>query len=436
MRLTLLTVVSMFAFISCTPSEVANQCVTPTGTGTTHSATVSASETWTADTGPHVITADIKVAKGATLTVEPCAQVQMKAGTHLSIEGNVVAEGTASRPITLGAVSSDEAFGAINVWAPGTLSLAYVTVSYGGADTTNSYGAIEARGDQLLPVQGILKVDHVTVRGSQAYGISLRSGAGFTADSQALDITASKLAGLRILPRLASNIPSGTYTGNGQDVIAVETEAYGDVSLEDVVFRARGVPYLVGVDKSLGTLVVGGGSSAVTLTVEAGVTMRFKKNQAAGILIERGSTASPSKGTLIAVGTAQAPIVFTSASATPMAGDWLGLSFGNKPSATNRLEHVEIRYAGAPSGSNGFHCQPPSKFSTSEDAALSVYGEPAQSFVKNSLIADSAGEGINLAYSGNPVDFLATNTFTNIALCKVSVPRQANGSCPSTVTCP
>jgi hypothetical protein len=289
----------------------------------------------------------------------------------------------------------------------------------------------------LLAAQPILKVNNVAVTGAVAYGVSLRGGAAFTADSVGLSVSGAAKGPVRLLPRLLSNLPTGTYTGNTVNAVVVETEAYGDVTLENVTVHDRGVPYLVGGDLSSGTFNVGTGSVPVKLTIEPGVVMKFKKNPAAGLIIDSGSNSRTANGTLVAVGTAAKPIVFTSAEANQAAGDWLGLSFGNKPTAANQLEFIEVRYAGGPSFANSFHCQPNGAFSANEDAAITLYGEPASAFLKNSTLANSAGLGVDLAYSGGFVDFVPTNTFTALVTCKVSYPRApVTGACPATVPCP
>jgi hypothetical protein len=56
--------------------------------------------------------------------------------------------------------------------------------------------------------------------------------------------------------------------------------------------------------------------------------------------------------------------------------------------------------------------------------------------VTSTTISDSKGYGIDRAWSGDPIDFIADNTFTNVAKCKQSFPRKADGSCPMMVTCP
>ncbi|MBS1149964.1 MAG: Fibronectin type domain protein [Myxococcaceae bacterium] len=434
----LLSLLVVSALVGCDSSnplpDGGSACPAPTGAGVSHNATISADETWKASDGPHTVTFGIKVSKGATLTIEPCATVRLKAGYSIVVEGNLVAEGTATTPIALMPDDAAQPWGFLQVFAPGTIKLAYASVSGGGGETTNAFGMIEARGDQLLPAQEILKLDHVAVTGSASYGVSLRAGGAFTKDSRDVVISGSKKAAMRIVPRLASNLPTGVYTGNTEDAIVVETEAYSEVNVEDVVFHDRGVPYRVGGDVTMGRMVVG--PKRFTLTLEAGVTLRFKKDGKLTVTNDQ----AVSTGLLVIAGTAAKKVVLTSASNPPAAGDWVGIELGKVADPAFKLDHAEIRYAGGPSFASSFHCQPnptvPGAYSQNEDAALSLYHQPAGAVLTNSLIADSKGVGVNLAYTGAYVDHVPTNTFTNVASCKVSFPRPTVGVCPSPVPCP
>lgn len=415
-------------------------CAAPTGAGTTHkgSTNIAGDETWTAAGSPHLVTFDIHVVMGATLTIEPCAIVRITAGRGITVDtgAKLVAEGTESTPIRFEQLDTGKAWGYLRASAPGTLRLAHVTIDGAGGEPVNVLGALEVRGDQTKPAEELLHVDHVTIKGSAGNGVSLRDGATFTKTSRDLTVLGSALAPLRILPRLASNIPTGRYTGNTEDVIQIETAAGGDINIEDVTFRDRGIPYRVGSKQTFGDLRVGGGTAPVTLTIEPGVVLKFNKHTSAGLLVEPGTGTAPAKGTLVAVGTADKPIVFTSAEPTPIAGAWRGLVFGQVPASSNRLEHVRIEFAGGASAANSFHCMPDGKLSPDEDAAVTLFGQPSSAFLKDSTILDSAGVGVNLGYYGTFVDFVPTNTFTRVAKCKVSYPRDAKGVCPASVPCP
>lgn len=417
---------------------VVDTCPTPTGPGTVHSgSSLTKDETWAAADSPHIVPYDMHVV-GVKITVEPCSTVRIKGPTTLTFDsgGGLVAEGTSTKPIHFIADDASKPWGTMRVYAPSTLRFAYATVEGGGSGTGSSSGAIEARGDQLLPAQEILFVDHVAVTGSSSYGISLDQGAAFTKDSRELAISGSKLAPLRIIPRLASNIPTGSYTGNTLDFIQMETSQA--ISFEDVTFHDRGVPYNVGSpQQTVGDLRVGAGKVFSTLTIEPGVTLRFNKNAAAALHVEYATGAGPAMGAIVAVGTPAKHIVFTSASDAPAPGDWRGLTFGLQPSTKNQLGYVEILYAGGKSGAQGFHCKAPDgTYSTNEDAAFAIFGQPPGQFLHDSTISFSAGLGVDLGYNGAAVDFLPTNQFASIADCKQSFPRDANGACPTSVACP
>lgn len=401
-------------------AAVVNECPTKAGAPIEHGATISSDETWSADS-VHVVTATITVAKGATLTLPPCTVVQIKDGHNVNIDGALVAVGTAARPITIGAFDKSSPWGVLMIDAPATAKLAYVTLSDGGVSGTSFFATLEARGDQLLASQEVLDVQHVTVERSGGYGVSLRAGAAFTNTSTDLTVRGSAKAAMRVLARLVTNIPVGAYDGNGEEGIVIAPETYGDVNYEDVTLHDRGVRYRVGDSFTSARFAVG--PMPYTLTIEPGVKMAFGANG----WIETKNNGN-SAGAISAKGTDAKHIVFTSASANPVAGDWAGIVFGTQAAAGNALEYVEVRFAGGPSGANGFHCQTDGSVSKNEDSLVAIYAKPSE-FIKNSLFADSAGGGINLSYSDAYVDVKTSNTFERVNGCVVSRPRAKDGSC-------
>jgi hypothetical protein len=165
--------------------------------------------------------------------------------------------------------------------------------------------------------------------------------------------------------------------------------------------------------------------------------MRFKKG---GVMyVERFAGTSPAHGALVAAGTSIGPVVFTSDEATPAAGDWLGIWFGGIPAATSVIDSARVEFAGGASVTGSASCPLPGMPAPNPDAAIRIFGAPASQFVTNSTIANSASNGIDRGYASDvKQDFLATNTFSGIALCNQSYPADASMACPapSAVPCP
>jgi sugar lactone lactonase YvrE len=113
-------------------------------------------------------------------------------------------------------------------------------------------------------------------------------------------------------------------------LIAPGASAQGGTPLSDVTadrtLTPDGNPYLM-----QGNVGV---SNGATLTLQPGVRILSP-----GGVLEIGSGAK-----LIAQGTADQPITFTSASATPAAGDWQGLAFD--PGSEAALDHCDVDYGG------------------------------------------------------------------------------------------
>ena len=119
-------------------------CVAPTSGPTMHEGDVMGTETWTAEGSPHVVTANVNVRSGAKLIIEPCAVVQFAAGTSLNVaypstpnQGELVAQGTASQPIRFEPLT-DGRWDHVFVQAPGSASLAYVTLTGGGGSNSSA----------------------------------------------------------------------------------------------------------------------------------------------------------------------------------------------------------------------------------------------------------------------------------------------------------
>lgn len=414
-------------------------CKAPTHGPTIHKGDVGENEVWTADTSPHIVESTVNVRNGATLTLEPCAEVQVAKGQSINVAypitpntGTLIAEGTADLPIRI--TGKDQGrWGSVSVHAPGTARLAHVSLEGGGGSDFESGATLAVYGDSEDGADEMLAVDHVTITKSLGAGAWLTRGAAFTAESRDLTIKESGSEEhpypLEIEEHAFDHLPSGAYEGNLVDEIFVTPmggRTSGSGLLADATLHERGVPYRIG--KSEGTsLRIGGRTDEklVTLTIEPGVVMKFAKNGA--LKVQHFVNQKPSTAALRALGTADRPIVMTSASAQPQKGDWQGLWFGGVPGATNQIDHVRIEYAGGDCGCILNTCSN----IVEHEGAVIFTAQPPSAFITNTAFVHSAGNAITEGFDGAFVDFRATNSFENVSGCEQTRPRDTTTSCPS-----
>lgn len=419
---------------------VASKCPVPTGAPIEHSKTVNIDETWGA--GLHDVTFDIDIRKDATLTLEPCAVVRIvasrgiTAGTaNIGDGGKLVAKGKADLPIVIQGKDGAR-WGSVLVYALGYADLAYVTIKDAGERSSRGGAALHLYGDQFKPIQPLATVDHVTLEGALKYGAVLEGRGAFAPGSQSLTVKGAGDMALRVGGPTLGTIPSGKYTGNTTDAIRIFGSAAGDIIDADVTIRDLGVPYVVGGDGQFNEMSVqGADGTAPVLTIEAGVTLKFGK-ATSGLFIDRASTTNPSRGVLRALGTAAKPVTFTSNEATPAAGDWTGIHLRGIPNAQTKIDFARVEYAGGDTGTRGFSCGTPvATDMPSNEAAIAIFGQPTSAFVTNTVILKSAANAFERAWTGTPIDFKATNTFTDVAYCSQTFPRPTAAACPDPAPC-
>ncbi len=223
------------------------------------------------------------------------------------------------------------------------------------------------------------------------------SGANFQAGATVQFGAASALG---VTVDSASQISATTPPGTAGSVTVTVTNPGGQFAAlpDGFTYSACSVPSTVTSNLTLDascvwtapqTVVVAGPNSPV-LTVQPGTTVTFAPGSP-GVALRVGVDAP---GSLLANGTSAAGIVFTSASATPDAGDWGGVVLGPQ-SAGSSLAYASVEYAG---GSGGNDIQ--------ETAALTVEGgdvvgtSPGASptpLLTQLTINNSAGHGLVFA---------------------------------------
>lgn len=413
------------------PPPTACEPVDPAIEPVEHGDTITEDETWSA--GVHLVTFDVSVRADATLTIEPCATVKLRPayGIDVLVGGTLLAEGTADTPIRFEPEIEGESWRQIQV-SQGQARLSGVTIVGGGdlsADPLSA--ALWLRGDSGTHTpQALVTVRDSIIQGAPKMGVRLEANATFTDESDGLSVSGAGSYPVMAGPGSVGSLPAGDYTGNAIDEVLITA---GDIEW-DMVLHDRGVPYHVG--RYAGDSVRVMGAAVPQLTIEPGVTLRFEPD--GDFEVEHFSGTAPATGALVAIGTAAAPITFTSAAVAPAAGDWVGITFGGVPDPRNRLEQVRVEFAGGPSGSENFSCENPASplgMGYFNNAGIGIFGEPTSAFITSTTISDSAGDGIERGWTGAAIDFAASNTFIDVAWCQQSYPRPDGGACPDPAPC-
>jgi hypothetical protein len=314
------------------------------GEGSTLSGSIASDVTLRAFDSPHVVTGDVRIENGAIVTLEPGAVVMFAGNTNLRIDvgansaGALVADagepGVGDQVVftrfqDLGGPAPSGhyrglRFGA-NVMTASTL-LRNVVVEFGGRlNTEANRGAVEVLSGSAPPIYDSI------IRESLNHGLYAQSGAGSESEwFNGNQLTANGRAPINIGSDEVSTLGASLdLLGNGQDRIFVRGST---VSRPNAAWGSYGVPYYLS-----NGLIVRGGS---TMTVAPGTEMRFAPGQRFQV-----STAVE-QGTLVALGTPQAPIRMVADD-----GTWDGILLDDRIQAGTALRHVQIeQFSGGVTG--------------------------------------------------------------------------------------
>ena len=241
-------------------------------------------------------TYNIEVRAG-TLTIEPGVVVAFEEGRALVVRdsGNLVAVGTADKPIILTGTSASRGYWAgLALGGTATAALEHVTVEYGGSRdlTSSNYTApanLAVEGDNTLTMR------NSTLRESAGYGLFAYFKAALP-DFSGNTLSANALAPVYTDAQAAHYLlAASSYTGNGDDRVYVSprySQVVGDVSWQAL----GGTPWLVLETLSRYDLTV---ENENKLTLEAGAQVEFQND--VGLSVLEG-------GTLTTAGTEEKPV--------------------------------------------------------------------------------------------------------------------------------
>jgi hypothetical protein len=412
------------------PGATPNNCEAPLGKGTNHGS-IYAPEIWTAAGSPHIVPFDIEIK--AQVTMQPCAVVRIAVGKSITVLGNgaLIVAGAPGYPVIIQPQAYGMEWSSIRNFG-GVLSLSHAILAGGGAPLNFNPAYTGALVMQTTGTVGMFHVDDVEITGSRSEGVFVNGDIGFDATSQNLRVNHSLGFPVHVVARVVGSVPSGSYTLNGHDAIAIAGVGGGGPVMSSQTMHDRGVPYHVGTAQELGQMDVGAPTNAppAVLTIEPGVRILFPQGGSLNI-----GTASHS-GALVAIGTAAQPVVLTSDQGSASApGNWVGIAFNGPVASVSTMQYVRVEFAGLATVTGSLSC--PYVGYTQTNAAIRITSQPSGQFIFNSEIVASAQHGIDRGWKGSQaLDFLATNTFTGVGFCNQTFPTPLFGNCPVPVPCP
>ncbi len=354
-----------------------------------HCADVTGAETW--EEGMHMVTCDIDV--NGTLTIKPGALIYMASEKSITVNGKLLAQGTAAKPIKFlpgnnGTTPGQWGHIMFTSTASNESILDYCEIKFGGKawsywypgfEYYSSYGTVHVKDCEI-------SINNSSIEGGAAYGIVLTENAKFKSFANN-KITASTKNPIRIYGTALHTIGKTSTYPSEKEIVVVGSEYLNPGA--DVTWYKQTVPYLL--DGSVG--LYGG----FTVTIEAGTTIELDSKNFFNV-----GYISSGTGTLKAIGTASQPIIFTSARATKARGDWAGVLIGSN----SVLQYCVIEYAGSDYTISGYN------------RAVAVSGTAT---VDNCTIQESSETGLAI---GGTTATIRNNTIKNCTAAGIAVDIQ------------
>ncbi|MCD4819634.1 MAG: right-handed parallel beta-helix repeat-containing protein [Candidatus Cloacimonetes bacterium] len=318
------------------------------------------SGTWSDLGVDYTISGDLTINDGQTLTINAGSTLKFAGNYQLQVNGALIAAGTSGNPITFTSnqtTAGDWKYIYYNEADPGCI-LDYCDIYYGGSESAIIYSDDSGSNVQITNcniqysgTRGIYltgydspTISNCTVSNSVSHGISCASSANPTISNCVINnnigygiyCSYSSISDCTIQnnSNYAIRIFSGsvklitgdmTISGNSHNSIYVSVGGINTGTWND-----HGVDYVIGGDLTI--------ENGQTLTINAGNTLKFDADYKFQV-----------NGTLIAEGTFENPITFTSNQTTPTAGDWKYLYFYNADTGCI-LDYCDIYYGGSSDG--------------------------------------------------------------------------------------
>ncbi len=338
---------------------------------------------WKNQGAKYTIWSDINVGSenGTSLTIEKGITVAFREDTELMVGyydnklGKLTAVGTETEPIRFISAKVNP--------TPGDWDMIYFG-EFNDPASKMEYCEIDAGGGYNSSSSSVrvsktkISFDNCKVTNSASFGIDLPNEGSFVSFT-GNTISNSVQSSMKISAQWAHTIGLNNNIANDGFGISI----YGDFNHQNKTFTwlKQTCPYTLVQDMEIGS------PQGCTLIIEAGTTIKAAKD------IELDVAYSDNKsGALIAKGTADNKITFTSATPT---GDWDGIWFSQGTMNTSIMEYCDVINSGAYNSSSGaINCK-----------RINLGNTPT---IKNCHIANSKAYGIYI-YDASPI--LENNTF-------------------------
>jgi hypothetical protein len=342
--------------------------------------TVATAQTWPALDVPYLIGGTVTVQAALTIAAGAHFRFASAQGLTVSSTGSLTAQGLTGKEITFVADQPTPGYwDGISYSSSNDIKnvLDHVIIEYGG---TNAAYSSSDPPSSLEIYKSRIQLTNTIARNGSGHGLTL---IGATLDKfSGNQFTLNALGPVNTTANQVGQLAVGTgntFTGNGVGGAADFVAVRGETISTPQTWPTLDVPYQIVSDITFGADIV----------LSPGNTLVFKPTV--------GLTVS-SAGSISAVGTAAAPIVFTCAPAA--AGCWHGLYLNSTISVLNQLSYVTISYGGS------------SSYYSSSYPEANITLVNSKLTLTNSTISYSSNYGIYWNTTGTSVVTQSGNTFT------------------------
>jgi parallel beta-helix repeat protein len=371
---------------------------------------ITTNTTWTAANNPYVVSQGVTVQEGVTLTIDPGVVVKFGQSDSLYVNGNLVADGASGTEIIFTSLKDDSdghdtnGDGTATAPAPGDWGGLYFRSTSTGSLLNHVIVRYGKTG--IYVYQSSPTIQNNTVTDNGADGIYLYSASPTISGNVITDNNGYGIfAGLSSNPQILAN----SLQGNTRWAICVDPPASGSTIQGNELLGPRAGIFVRAGDLTTDTVwssdsvyvindyrdsyTMGGLTvdEGVALTIQPGVVTKFEGFAGLRVL-----------GSLIAEGTADGQIGFTSLRddslggdtngdgnlTTPAKNDWGGISFSNT-CQQGVLNHAVVRYGGRTYDRICCFVSLPA-----------IYIGVPNVQIRNSVISDNGYDGIRISLGG------------------------------------